>query len=77
MSTPRTRKARILSAEIHPNVLNFDRLPDSARVDVRVVAAIRGISTVTVWRRAKQGLLPAPQKDGGATRWLVGDLRRA
>ncbi len=55
----------------------FDELPDSAKVPVQVVAAVEGISAVSVWRRSKSGLLPAPEKTGGTTRWLVGELRAA
>ena len=56
---------------------DFDKLPDSAGVPVQVVAALQGINAVTVWRRAKNGLLPASQKTGGSTRWNVGALRRS
>lgn len=55
----------------------FDTLPDSAEVPVQVVAARHSVSEMTVWRWAKSGVLPAPIKRGGATRWVVGDLRRA
>ena len=54
---------------------NFDSLPDSAIVRLPTVAALHGISTVTVWRWSKTGRLPAPQKRGGVTGWRVGDLR--
>lgn len=55
---------------------NFDSLPDSALVDVKTVAALRGISVPTVWRHVRKGLIPQPQRAGTCcTRWLVGDLR--
>lgn len=61
---------------VHQKALeDFDKLPDSAKVPVQVVAAREGVSVVTVWRRCAQGLLPAPVKTGGTTRWLVGSLR--
>ena len=56
---------------------SFDSLPDSAHVRVPTVAALYGVSIVTVWRWAKNGSLPAPTKRGGTTAWRVGDLRRA
>ena len=54
---------------------DFDNLPASAKVPVQVVAAREGVSAVTVWRRVKAGMLPAPIKVGGTTRWIVGELR--
>lgn len=63
---------------VHQKALeDFDKLPDSAKVPVQVVAAREGISTVTVWRRAAAGLLPQPHRVGGTTRWIVGELRAA
>ena len=55
----------------------FDRLPDSANVRLPVVAALHGVSTVTVWRWSSSGKLPAPTRTGGVTAWNVGALRRA
>jgi hypothetical protein len=63
---------------VHQKALeDFDKLPDSAKVPVQVVAAREGVSEVTIWRRARAGLLPAPVKVGGTTRWIVGQLRAA
>lgn len=56
---------------------NFDLLPDSANVRQPVVEALFGISSTTVWRRSKNGLLPKPIKLGGTTVWSVGELRKA
>lgn len=55
----------------------FDELPDAAHVRVPTVARLCGISTVTVWRWARDGRIPAPVKRGGVTAWRVGDLRQA
>ena len=55
---------------------DFDTLPDAANVRLRVVAALHGISTVTVWRWSKDGRLPEPRRRGGITAWNVGELRR-
>ena len=54
----------------------FDKLPDAADVRLPVVAALNGISTVTVWRWSKDGRLPEPRRRGGITAWNVGELRR-
>jgi len=63
---------------VHQRALeDFDKLPASAKVPVQVVAAREGVSAVTVWRRVKSGVLPAPVKVGGTTRWIVGELRAA
>ncbi|SEA76500.1 AlpA family transcriptional regulator [Variovorax sp. YR216] len=57
--------------------LDFDKLPDSAYIDVRAVAGIHDISVPTTWRWSANGLLPPPEKLGpGTTRWNVGALRR-
>jgi predicted DNA-binding transcriptional regulator AlpA len=56
----------------------FDQLPDSAAVDVRVVAFVSGAGVTTVWRWVKTGRLPRPFKSGpNSTRWAVGELRQA
>lgn len=55
---------------------NFDSLPDSANVRLPVVAALFACADVTVWRRVKAGMLPAPRKLGArVTAWNVGELR--
>lgn len=55
----------------------FDSLPDNARAPLPVVCALYSVSDETVRRRVKAGLIPAPIKEGGSTRWIVGDLRKA
>ena len=55
---------------------NFDRHPDSALVDVKVVAKLFGCHQNTVWNQSKSGVLPAPLKiTPYMVRWRVGDLR--
>ena len=56
---------------------NFDALPDSARAQLPVVCELYAISPATAWRRVRAGLIPAPIREGGGTRWIVGDLRRS
>lgn len=60
-----------------PGLADFDKLPDSARVALPIVCGLYGISPATTWRRVKKGLIPAPRKEGGSTRWVVGGLRKA
>lgn len=57
---------------------NFDRLPDSAFVREPVVAALYACSSATVWRRVRDGGIPAPKKlSARVTAWNVGELRKA
>lgn len=56
--------------------LQFDELPDSAFVQIRVVAAVSGVSLATVYRMVERGTLPKPKKvSARASRWNVGELR--
>ena len=55
---------------------NFDDLPNSAFVDIRVVAGLLGCSVGNAWLDLKKELIPAPVNLGKRkTRWNVGDLR--
>jgi predicted DNA-binding transcriptional regulator AlpA len=63
--------------KILTSLRDFDLLPDSAHVRLPVVAALHGISRVTVWRWSKAGRLPTPVRRGGVTAWNVGALRRS
>jgi predicted DNA-binding transcriptional regulator AlpA len=57
---------------------HFDDLPDSAFVRLPVVAGLLDVSEGSVWRYAKQGIIPAPEKLGPrTTAWNVGKLREA
>jgi len=62
---------------IHSALEHFDKLPDSASARVPVVAALFSVSVPTIWRWARDGVLPAPSKRGGVTLWNVGQLRLA
>lgn len=55
---------------------NFDKLPDSAHVRVKVVGALFAISVRSVWRWSRDGRLPAPNRTSTVTGWNVGALRR-
>jgi predicted DNA-binding transcriptional regulator AlpA len=60
------------------SLANFDLLPDSANVRQPVVEALYGCSSATIWRRVKDGSIPAPRKlSPRVTSWNVGALRRA
>jgi predicted DNA-binding transcriptional regulator AlpA len=57
---------------------NFDFLPDAANVRQPIVEALYACSSATVWRRVKDGTIPAPRKlSARVTCWNVGALRRA
>lgn len=72
-----SKKPIIPKPTIHSALQHFDKLPDSASARVPVVAALFSISVPTVWRWARDGILPAPTKRGGVTLWNVGELRHA
>jgi predicted DNA-binding transcriptional regulator AlpA len=68
---------KIKRATPSDSLINFDKLPATAFVRLPVVCALFAISAPTVWRRAKSGELPAPQKIGKRiTAWQVGELRK-
>lgn len=59
-----------------PQIENFDRLPDSARLRVKSVAAVVGVGVATIWRWVSEGRFPAPRKIGpNTTVWSVGQVR--
>lgn len=56
----------------------LDSLPDSALVSDRELAQLVGVNPTTIWRWARTGLLPAPQRIGTrCTRWQLGGARKA
>jgi predicted DNA-binding transcriptional regulator AlpA len=57
-------------------IREFDSLPNSARVDVKCVAVLYGMTESTIYRKLKKGLIPQPVRNDGCTRWRVGDLRQ-
>lgn len=57
---------------------SFDQLPDSANVRLPIVMRLYGISSASVWRGVKAGIIPKPRKlTPRTTAWLVRDLREA
>lgn len=61
-----------------PTVEHFDRLPDSAHVDIAALKAITGKSRATLYRWIDRGILPKPRKLGLTHNfWTAGDVRRA
>ncbi|MBW0449024.1 helix-turn-helix transcriptional regulator [Paraburkholderia phenoliruptrix] len=63
------------SAGIDAAVLNFDSLPDSAYVSIGTVAALLGVSDVTIRRRIADGKIPAPKGVLGLQRYQVSTVR--
>ena len=58
---------------IPARLANFDQLPASSLVDVKVVAGVFDCSTNTVWRRYGGMAIKISSQQ---TRWRVGDVRR-
>lgn len=57
---------------------DFNTLPDLAFVRQPVVQKLFACSAATLWRRCKDGRIPAPRKlSDRITAWNVGELRRA
>ncbi|CAN7237084.1 helix-turn-helix domain-containing protein [Caballeronia sp. LjRoot34] len=65
----------ISEAGVDPTVQHFDKMPESAFVDVATVAALLGVSPQTIRRRAAEGEIPAPQDIFGLQRYRVGVVR--
>ncbi len=61
-----------------PSISKFDEIPGLAFVDITTVRTLFGCSVATVWRRVKDGQIPAPYRLGKrSTRWQVAELRVA
>lgn len=57
---------------------HWDRLPDQARVDIKVLMVLYGRSRASIYRDCAAGRIPAPQKfSPGCVRWAVGDIRKS
>lgn len=67
------------SQNLIPEALaSFDQLPNSANVRLPIVMRLYGISSASVWRGVKAGIIPKPRKlTPRTTAWLVRDLREA
>jgi predicted DNA-binding transcriptional regulator AlpA len=55
----------------------FPSLPDEALIGRRVVSAVLGRSSATIYRDVAQGRLARPVHIGGSSRWHVGSVRAA
>lgn len=53
---------------------NIDELPDTSLLALPYVSQLLGISSNTIWRWSRSGLLK-PIRIGSSTRWQLGDLR--
>lgn len=54
----------------------FPNAPDDALVRAHVVAMLLGCHVNTVWRMAREGRLPPPNKvSSGISGWRAGDVR--
>ncbi len=63
---------------LRPTVEYFDRLPESAHLDIAALKAITGKSRATLYRWIDRGILPKPRKLGLTHNfWTAGEIRRA
>lgn len=59
-------------------ISSLDNLPASALLSDREIAQLVGVAPTTIWRWAKAGILPPPQRIGlRCTRWNLGEVRKA
>lgn len=49
-------------------------MADQAYASVKDLAERYRVTTRQIWRMAERGLLPAPVKIGGSTRWRMADV---
>lgn len=80
-SEPARRRGRPRRSRnsLPPAAEYFDRLPDSACIDIAALKAITGKSRATLYRWIDKGILPKPRKFGLTSNnvWAAGDIRRA
>ena len=51
-------------------------IPDEALVGTAIAATMYNCHPITLWRWAKDGLIPQPVRIGKYKKWLMGDLRK-
>jgi predicted DNA-binding transcriptional regulator AlpA len=61
-------------AKLPKHFRNIDDLPDASLLALPSVAQLLGISSNTIWRWSRSGLLK-PIRIGSTTRWQLGELR--
>lgn len=54
---------------------DFDSLPDSALIRQPTVEAVLAVSSSTVWRLVRRGVLKPVKLSERVTGWRVGDVR--
>ena len=54
-----------------------NQIEDVELVSVQTLTRIYECSAATIWRGVKNGIIPAPIKVGGLTRWRMADIRAA
>lgn len=63
--------------QIQAILANFDNLPDSAFVDLKVISAHRNRSIASTWRDIKANRLPKPHHIGRSARINIGEYRKS
>ena len=62
----------VINRAIPDALVNFDKLPDSAYIRLPVMKGLYGVSTASIWRGVKSGLICKPVKiSERCTAWSV------
>lgn len=71
-----SNKSLIASERLAHKLKLFELLPDTALVDIAVVAVLLGRSPASIWRDVSAKRLTSPIRVGSrSTRWRAGDVR--
>jgi predicted DNA-binding transcriptional regulator AlpA len=74
--TPKLDKSEKIARRVDRALEHFPSLPDDALIEIRVISALLGRSTASIWRDVAHGRLAQPVRIGAhSTRWRVGDVR--
>jgi predicted DNA-binding transcriptional regulator AlpA len=75
--TPKLDKSEKIARRVDRALEHFPYLPDDALIEIRVISALLGRSTASIWRDVAHGRLAQPVRIGRSTRWRVGAARAA
>lgn len=75
---PENGNAAPVRRDLPLTVEHFDRMPNSAHVDLNALKALTGKSRATIYNWIGSGILPKPRKLGQTRNfWLAGEIRKA
>ncbi|MBU6994034.1 helix-turn-helix transcriptional regulator [Ferrovum myxofaciens] len=55
--------------------INYQNLPNEARLRMRQVQPVVGLAVSTIWRNTANGTFPKPTKHGAVTTWSWGQIK--